>query len=113
MRQKPARGHMTKMVVKVTSKNVTKEYVVQNPFQAIKRFFRDISAGVIPLDQVGVIGFWERIDGEKIPFRIPPALYRLGAITFDEYRQTLKQIAEFTDEELEELAEADAWMVER
>jgi len=102
----------TEMVVKVFSKNVTKEYVVSNPFQGVKHFFRDIRLGKIGPDQLGLIGFWERSDGEKIPFRIPPALYRLGMLTFGEYRETLGQIAEFTDEELKALAERDAWMVE-
>jgi len=62
------------MKVKVETKDVVKEYDVENGFQAVKAFFADIRRGKIKLSQVGLIGFWHRSDGEEIAFRIPPAL---------------------------------------
>jgi hypothetical protein len=101
------------MRIKVETKDVSKQYDVENGFQAIKAFFKDIQRHEIGLDQVGLIGFWHRADGEKIAFRIPPALFKMGIISFETLRDSLlMQVGYFSSEELMAMVAEDAWMVE-
>jgi hypothetical protein len=62
------------MIIKVKTKNILKQYDVENGFQAVKAFFKDIRQNRIGLDQVGLIGFWYRADGENGP--LPQTLPR-------------------------------------
>jgi hypothetical protein len=100
------------MRIKVEAKGVSKQYDVENGFQAVKAFFRDIQRHEIGLDQVGLIGFWLRSDGEKIAFRIPPALFKMKLISFETLRDSLMQIGDPSLEDLMTMVAEDAWMVE-
>jgi hypothetical protein len=100
------------MKIKVETKEVSKQYDVENGFQAVKAFFKDIRRHEIGLGQVGLIGFWHRADGEKIAFRIPPALFKMGIISFETLRDSLIQIGDFSSEKLMAMVAKDAWMVE-
>jgi hypothetical protein len=100
------------MKIKVETKDVSRQYDVENGFQAVKAFFADISRGKIKLSQVGLIGFWHRADGEKIAFRIPPALFKMGLIDYETLRDSLIQIGDPSSEDLMAMVAKDAWMVE-
>jgi hypothetical protein len=78
----------------------------------VKAFFKDIQRHEIGLGQVGLIGFWLRSDGEKIAFRIPPALFKMGLISFETLHQILMQIGDIPSEDLMAMVAEDAWMVE-
>jgi hypothetical protein len=100
------------MRVKIETKGWSGEYEVENGFQAVKAFFKDVQSRKIGLDQVGLIGFWHRGDGEKIPFRIPPSLFKMGLIGAETLHDSLMQIGDFPPEDLMAMMTADSWMVE-
>jgi hypothetical protein len=100
------------MRIKVETKDIVKEYDVKNGFQAVKAFFRDIYFKKIRLNELGLLGVWLRSDGERIPFRIPPALFKMGLIDYETLRDSLIQIGDFSSEELMAMVTKDARMVE-
>jgi hypothetical protein len=101
------------MRTKVETKDIVKEYDVENGFQAVKAFFRDIYFKKIRLNELGLLGVWLRSDGERIPFRIPPALYIIGLIDLDTLRVNLQQIGDFSEDEILDMVRKDAWMTEQ
>lgn len=81
--------------------------------EAIKMFFRDILSGKIKFCQLSPLGTWLRNDGEEIPFRIAPAMFKAGKLTMEGLVATLKQCdLDFTRRELKEMVKADSWMLE-
>ena len=105
-------GEMKPLKVKVETKGWSGEFEVENGFQAIKAFFKAIKEHEIGIDQVGLLGFWYRADGEKIAFRIPPALFEMGLISADRLHDSLLSIGDFQPEDLMAMVVKDSWMVE-
>ena len=100
------------MKVRISTKDVKREYDIENHFQAIKSFFSEIKNGKIALDELGLIGYCVPDNDENRPFRIPPSLYSLGLIDKETLEATLAQIAPMNWSEIEKIIKADKWMVE-
>lgn len=89
-----------------------KDYEAVSGREAIKAFFRDITAGRIKLCQLSPIASWN--DGkEPIYFRIAPALFKAGLMTLREVSDTLREAGvEFNAVQIRAMADADSWMIE-
>lgn len=78
---------------------------------AIKLFFGDVAAGKIKLCQLSPLGIWN--DGrESIPFRIAPALFKMGLMSADDLVSTFQNAGlEFEPAEIIFMVNEDSWMV--
>ena len=100
------------MIIKVTTKNVSLHIEAINGFDAIKKFFKMIKNNKIALNDLGLIGYWIRSDGEKIVFRIFPALYYAGIINYETYHYSLNQAGVWINkDQAEQTAYTDKWMI--
>lgn len=98
--------------IRITAGDWGGDYPAANGREAIQMFFRDILADKIKLTQLSLIGMWRRSDGEEIPFRIGPALWRAGKITEDQLAASFRQEdLYFTHEQLLYMMVCDAWML--
>ena len=99
------------MKIQITTGDVARSYSAATGQEAIQLFFDQVRAGEIKVADLGFIGEWT--DGqESYPFRIMPALYKAGVITWSQM-ENLHKLAElnFNPSELLEMAALDAWMV--
>ena len=98
--------------IRITAGDWGGNYKAANGQDAIKMFFRDILAGKIKLCQLSPIGNWRRADGEEIPFRIAPALFKAGLLSAEGLHATLKACdLDFEPVEIMAMVQQDAWML--
>lgn len=101
------------MKIRITAGDWGGDYEAASGKEAIKAFFQDIMAGRIKLCQLSPLGFWTRSDGEKIPFRIAPALFKAGRMTAEGLVSTFRSVdLDFDPEQIAAMVSQDSWMIE-
>lgn len=99
------------MEITITSGSQTRIYNEPTGQEAVKMFICDVRDGKISISGLGAIGEWT--DGQQdYPFRVLPALFISGLITRGQMCNLFK-LADltFTDAEIDQMVEADTWMV--
>lgn len=103
------------MKIRITAGDWGGNYEVRSGQDAIKAFFRDIDANKIKLCQLSPVGEWRKhgtSDDDSVPFRIAPALFKLGKLSAEDLVQTLlKAGLDFEPVEIMAMVQADSWMV--
>ena len=103
---------MSKANFHISTKNVKVVYEKENHYQAIKQFMYEIASSQISLNDVGLLAICTSEGMEDRAFRILPALFFAGIVRWQEYKDSTRQIANFSREELIETSKTDSWMVE-
>lgn len=101
------------MKIRITTGDWGGDFEAASGQDAIKAFFCDVLHGKIKLCQLAPLGIWKGDDGEQIPFRIAPALFKAGMMSADDLVASFRAVdLDFEPVEIASMVQADSWMIE-
>lgn len=102
------------MKVRITTNECDQSYDAATVQNAIRLFFADILNERVPKKNLGFVGIAHgKSEGDDVYFRIASALCNAGWFSFEDVQAMAQAVdLSFTLEEIKQMSQADAWMLE-